>query len=332
MKLGVGLITCQRRPGDDRTYEEIYEEAITYAQSAEEAGLDSVWVSEHHFSDDGYLPGVFPTLGAIAKATDAIEIGSCIALAPLYNPVRLAEDAATVSLLSGGRMTLGLGAGYYDEEFERLGVPKTERGDRVEDAIRICRGAWSDGPIEYDSPFYDTPSDTVVTPKPTTEPSIFIGAYAKPAIRRAGRLGDGWCATSRLSQEGLKARVEDIEQVRREVGADGDFTNYILVQGFVGDSEEQAWQTVRDSLVHMEEQYAEFRTGEPVEYGREEIEQVRENAVLGSPEQVCEELEAYRDTLGDDCHVIFRSYQLGVGTEEMRRSHELLGDEVRPAL
>lgn len=332
MELGTGLITCQRRPDDGRSYEEIYDEAITFSRAAENAGLDSVWVSEHHFSDDGYMPGVMPTLGAIAEATERVEIGTCIALAPFYDPIRIAEDAATLSLLSNGRMTLGLGVGYNEDEFDRFGVPKSERAARIEDVIRVCRGAWSEGPLEYDSEFHAAPPDTVVTPAPTTEPSVLVGAYAQPAVRRAARMGDGWCATSRLSQDDLDARVSDIERVRRDEGIDGDFTNYVLVNGFVADSEDEAWETVRDSFVHIEEQYAEFRTGEPVELGQEEIQSYKDNGIFGTPAQVCERLERYRESLGDDCHVIFRSYHLNIGTDEMVRCLERIGDEVIPAL
>src|SRR6056297_3040083 len=124
MHLGTGLFTCQERPDDDRTTTEIYDEMLDLAGVAEEAGLDSVWVSEHHFQPDDYLSGVTPSLGALAAVTDSIEIGPCIALAPLYDSVRLAEDVATIDQLADGRATLGLAIGSNPREFEEFGVPE----------------------------------------------------------------------------------------------------------------------------------------------------------------------------------------------------------------
>ena len=95
MELGTGLFTCQRRPDDDRSTADIYDEMLELGRVIDDAGLDSIWVSEHHFLADEYLSGVTPALGALAAVTEDIELGPCIALAPLYDAVRLAEDIAT---------------------------------------------------------------------------------------------------------------------------------------------------------------------------------------------------------------------------------------------
>ena len=165
MKIGTGLFTCQRRPHDARSGAEIYDEMLTLAGAIEESGLDSAWVSEHHFLDDGYLSATMPALGALAASTAEIEIGSCIALAPLYDAVRLAEDAATVDLVSGGRLTLGLAIGSNPREFDAFGIPEEQRVERLTDAVEVLRGAWSPGPLEYDPRFHDA-SPEVTWPNP----------------------------------------------------------------------------------------------------------------------------------------------------------------------
>ncbi|WP_135365848.1 LLM class flavin-dependent oxidoreductase [Halosimplex halophilum] len=331
MDLGTGLFTCQRRPDDDRSYEAIYDELLELGAAIDDAGLASAWVSEHHFADDGYLSGTMPALGALAAATDDATVGTCIALAPLYDAVRLAEDAATVDLLSNGRLALGLSIGYRDTEFENFGVPTDERVPRTEEAVALLRGAWSEGPVGVDPEFHDIDPETTVTPDPAGDPPIFLGGAAKPAVRRAARIGDGWCAPSSLSLEGVEKRVEDIRRVRDEEGLDGDFQVYVLAHGFVGDSREAAWEAMRDGYYYLQRRYAEWYEGEAIdELPAERRAELRDDAVFGTPDDVVAELERYREALGDDVHVILRTYYPGIGTDAMVDCIERLGEEVAP--
>ncbi|WP_049921290.1 LLM class flavin-dependent oxidoreductase [Halopiger djelfimassiliensis] len=334
MQLGTGLFTAQRRPGDDREASELYDELLSLTREIEAAGLDSAWVSEHHFAEDDYLSGTMPTLGAMAAETERLEIGSCVALGPLYDPIRLAEDAATVDLLADGRLTLGLAIGSNPREFDAFGVPQDQRADRLADLVPFLRGAWSEGTLGYESAFHDVPDDVTVTPKPDdgTVP-IMLGGGAKPAVRRAARTADAWCAPSSLSVEGVRKRVEDIRNVRESDGLDDDFTIYVLQHGWVGDSREAAWATMRDGYFYIQRRYEEIFSGEPVdELDDERKRELKEQAVFGTPSQVVDELETYREALGDDVHFILRTYHPGVGTEEMIDCVHRLGDEVAPEL
>ncbi|MFC7205345.1 LLM class flavin-dependent oxidoreductase [Haloferax namakaokahaiae] len=331
MDIGTGLFTCQRRPDDDRSMADIYDEMLTLGRAIDEAGLASAWVSEHHFLDDGYLSATMPALGALAAVTEDIEIGSCIALGPLYNPIRLAEDAATVDLLADGRLTLGLAIGSNPREFEAFGVPRDERVERLADMVDLLRESWSDGAIRHESPFHEGATGVNVTPKPASEIPIMLGGGAKPAVRRAARTADAWCAPSSLSVVGVKKRVEDIRSVREADGLDDDFTIYVLQHGFVGDSKEDAWETMRDGYLYLQRRYAEIFSGESVsELSDERVAELREQAIYGTPEDVIEGLERYRAALGDDIHFIFRTYHPGVGTDEQLACIERLGDDVVP--
>jgi alkanesulfonate monooxygenase SsuD/methylene tetrahydromethanopterin reductase-like flavin-dependent oxidoreductase (luciferase family) len=331
MQLGTGLFTCQQRPDDDRSTSEIYDEMLELGRAIDDAGLDSAWVSEHHFLEDGYLSGVTPALGALAAVTDDVEIGPCIALAPLYDAVRLAEDVATVDQIAGGRATLGLAIGSNVDEFDAFGVPEAERTDRLEDAVRTVRAAWSEGPLDYQPEFHDVSPDVTVTPKPASDVPVMLGGAARPAVRRAARIGDAWCAPSALSVEGVRKRIADIESVRQEEGIDGDFEAYVIRHGFVGDSREDAWEKMRDGYFYIQRRYQEIFSGESVpELAAERKRELRDQAIFGTPEQVLDDLDAYREALGDDVHVIFRTYHPGIGTERMCECVHRLGDEVHP--
>ncbi|RDZ61987.1 LLM class flavin-dependent oxidoreductase [Haloferax sp. Atlit-12N] len=333
MKLGTGLFTCQRRPDDDRPMADLYDEMLTLGCAIDDAGLDSAWVSEHHFMPDGYLSGTMPALGALAAATESVELGTCIALAPLYDPLRLAEDAATVDLISGGRTTLGLAIGSNPREFDAFGVPRDERVDRLADTVSLLRDAWSDGPIAHESPFHEGSTGVDVTPKPAHDVPLMLGGAAKPAVRRAARTADAWCAPSSLSLNGLRKRVEDIRSVREAEGLDGEFTIYVLQHGFVGDSKAEAWDAMRDGYLYLQRRYAEIFSGDEVpELSDERRAELKAQAIFGTPDDVVAELDRYRDALGDDIHFIFRTYHPGIGTDRMVECVRRLGDEVCPRL
>jgi alkanesulfonate monooxygenase SsuD/methylene tetrahydromethanopterin reductase-like flavin-dependent oxidoreductase (luciferase family) len=334
MKLGTGLFTAQQRPDDGRTGSEIYDEMLTVSEAIESAGLDSAWVSEHHFMDDDYLSGTMPSLGAMAAATDDIEIGTCIALGPLYDPIRLAEDAATVDLLADDRLTLGLAIGSNPREFDAFGVPTEERAERLADLVSFLNNAWSEDELGYDSAFHDVPADVSITPKPVdNEVPLMLGGAAKPAVRRAARTAEAWCAPSSLSVGGVKKRVEDIHKVRDQEDVDGDFTTYVLQHGWVGDSEEAAWETMKDGYFYIQRRYEEIFSGESVdELDAERKQELKDQAIFGTPEQVTEQLETYEEALDGDVHFIFRTYHPGVGTDAMTECIHRLGDDVAPEL
>src|SRR5437867_3827493 len=123
VQIGVGLFTAQVPPGSNRTFTQEYREILDMVRLAETLGFDSAWVSEHHGSGDGYMPSLLPTLAALAAATDRIRLGTGILLTPFHHPLRLAEDAATVDLISAGRPNPGRRGGQ-----DARGLP--DRGGR----------------------------------------------------------------------------------------------------------------------------------------------------------------------------------------------------------
>jgi alkanesulfonate monooxygenase SsuD/methylene tetrahydromethanopterin reductase-like flavin-dependent oxidoreductase (luciferase family) len=329
MKLGIGLFSAQRRPDDDRPWGDLYDEMTRLVEATEAAGLYSVWVSEHHFADDGYLPSLLPTLGTFAGRTDEVEIGTWVALAPFYNAVRLAEDATVVDLLADGRLTLGLSLGYRDREFEWFGVPKDERPERLVEAVELLRRSWSPGSLDYDPKFHTVSPDTVVTPEPDLAPPILLGGVSKPAVRRAARLGDAWGAPVALSLDDVKTRWRDIQQVRDEEGRDDDFDVYAAQYAFLGDSREDAWERMKEGCLYTQRTYDGWEAGEDLdELSAERQAEIRENAIFGTPAQVADRLADYREVLGDDGHVILRVDHPGVDLEAEIECIERLGDEV----
>ncbi len=332
MKLGTGLYTGQNVSPDDDGWGTVYNDMQTLVRTTEDAGLDSAWVSEHHFADDGYMPSLLPTLANFASETTDIELGTAVLLAPLHDPVRIAEDAATVSLLSDGRLSLGVANGYRDLEFDAFGVSKRNRGLLTEETIHLARNAWTDGPLAYEPRFHSVSPERDVTPKPEMQPGILLGGVSKAAVRRAAILGDGWIAPERLSLPEIEKRVRYIQRVRAAEKRESDFTIYILQYTFTGPTEEEAWNEIHDSLLHVERKYNEWGSGDPdAELSQDHMRHVRDHGMFGPPSEITEQLSEYEETIEPDVHMILRTYFPGINVDSLRACVEQLGDEVAPA-
>jgi len=338
-ELGFGLITCQRPPGDARTDEALYADALDVAALAERLGFDSVWVSEHHFVDDGYMPSLLPVAAAIAARTERVRIGTALLLAPLHDPVRLAEDAATVDLLSGGRFTLGLGLGWREEEFEGLGIPLRARRRRLEDSIAVLRQSWSDG-VVTGTPSAPHPG-MAVTPKPPRAggPPIWIGGFAEPAVRRAGAIADGFMGSD-VTPAGLAEAVAWAREELERRGRDPDTFEWSVHLPTFPWHGEDAWERVRDHCWYVGWKYddmedARGRTGPPpaappIPAAREA--ELRESTLMGPPERVAERIAALRDAAGGRLHYIARLYWPGMDPGVRDESMRIFAEEVAPLL
>jgi probable F420-dependent oxidoreductase len=193
-KIRFGLWYDFRNPVQWRqSYDRLYGEILEQISWCEDNGFDDVWLSEHHFIEDGYLPSILPVAAAIAARTKRIRIASGVLLMPFHNPVRLAEDIAVVDVISGGRLELGVGVGFKHEEFEGFGVPFKERGARTNQSLEIIRRLLSGETITFKSEFFDL-NKVKVTPEPIQKPHppIWLGGFTSAALRRAARYGDGF--------------------------------------------------------------------------------------------------------------------------------------------
>lgn len=337
LKIGVGLFTGQIPKGAARTFHHEYRDAIELARATEEAGLDSAWVSEHHFAEDGYLPSLLPLLAAFAAVTERIELGTGVVLAPFHDPIRLAEDFAVVDQIAGGRTICGLGIGWREEEFRRFNIEIPSRTRRLTEIAEILRLAWDRERFDFSGRHYSY-RGVSVTPKPARIPPILVGGFVDEAIRRAGRIGDGYIS-SRGSPERVREAFALTAEERRRAGHEGPPLVGVLQNAFVTEDPAEDWPMVRAGVGHQLGVYAGWRKGtdvpgKPLEVLPPDEETIRSTTAYGTPEEVVDRLRDLVDALAEypASHLVLRMHYPGMGAAPAARAIKLLGREVAPAL
>ena len=320
-----------RNPAEGRMpWRELYIGLLDQAVLAEQIGFDSIWVSEHHFTEDGYLPSLAPMLAVLSQRTSRVKLGTAVLLAPLHHPLRLAEDMALVDQLSGGRLELGIAPGYRPEEFEVLGVPKRQRGRRTDETIELLQLAWKGARFSYHSEHFNF-DDVIVAPAPYTEggPPLWIGGNSSFSAARAAKYGCGF-----MSDSGAGIDIYD-EYKSRYQGASGPrvATNRVL---FAASSHEKAWELAGESLLYQFNCYRKwFADAEDADTHGGLVTDYRELSAahyfVGTPDEIVEAIVAAEREFGFE-ELIFWARPPGMRLEVSTRSLELIAKEVLPAV
>lgn len=337
MKVGVGLFTGQVPAGSGRTFTQEYRDYLDLVRLAEEEGLDSAWVSEHHFAADGYLPSLVPLLAAFAAVTERIELGTGVVLAPFHDPIRLAEDFAVVDQLSGGRTICGLGIGWRDEEFRAFGLDVSTRTRRLREMTEVLRKAWAPGRFSYQGRHYSY-EDVDVTPKPARVPPILIGGFVDDAIRRAGRIGDGFIS-SRANPGRVAESFEMVVEERAKAGLEGPPIVGLLQNAYVTEDPDGDWPMVRAGIAHQLGVYGGWRAGTDVPGKDLEVlppgdDIIKHTTAYGTPDDVVSYLSPLTEVLGryPESHLVLRLHYPGMDAAPAARAIELLARDVAPRL
>ena len=340
VRIGLGLFTGQIPPGSERTFAEEYRDIVQLSRLADTLGFDSVWVSEHHGSSDGYLPSLLPVLAGIATATERVLLGTGVILAPFHHPLRLAEDAAVIDQLSDGRLILGLGLGWREEEFRMFGVPFAERVRRSNETVDILRKAWTGDRFSHEGKVFAF-DKVKVTPPPAREegPPIYLGGMVESSIRRAGRIGDGYIR-SRGGLDSAREALAWAEEGAREGGKRPGELGFALLQNAFVWEDGDAWPVVRDGAAHQLGVYAAWRGGadtpdhDSLELPPMDEESLRGLTPAGDRHEVIRALRPLVDAFADrkEFHLVVRLHYPGMDFTTASRAVELFGEEVLPAL
>jgi alkanesulfonate monooxygenase SsuD/methylene tetrahydromethanopterin reductase-like flavin-dependent oxidoreductase (luciferase family) len=317
----------QRLPLGD--YARFYAECLEEIAEGERLGFTGVWLSEHHFVDDGYLPSPLVVAAAIAARTRTMTIGTNVLLLPMHHPLRVAEDAAVVDLISGGRFVLGVGQGYVQHEFETLGFERKYRPSLFEEGIGVIRQALGEGRTAYEGRRWSF-EDLPFGPRPEGKLPVYIGAFADPAIDRAARLADGFLASTGGGAFGETYRK--VQAALERHGRDGEEFPYVASGvAFVHKDAGRAREIVGPAIVYQRTRYAEWGTDrdEPSPEPLREEDLPWERYLVGTPEEVAEALIGLHEEAPYD-HLCFWGRLPGVTHEQALANMRLFASEVAP--
>jgi probable F420-dependent oxidoreductase len=210
---------------------------VRIAQRAEVLGYHSLWTFQRLLSPvDGawgeYYRSVHDPLiplAFLAGQTRVIRLGVAVLNMPFFSPVLLAKQLASLDDVSGGRLAVGLGNGWSDEEFAAVGVSKRDLGKRADEFLTVVKKAWTAPEVAHDGRFYRVPPMSV-EPKPAQRPHppIYLGAKSRPALRRAGRLCDGWVSSSQSDPAGVSEAIDVVRESAAQAGRDPAAMRFVV--------------------------------------------------------------------------------------------------------
>ena len=319
MKLGL-YVDMRNAPGSRKPWSSHYGRWLERIEEADRLGCSAVWLTEHHFFDDGYLPQVWTMAAAVAARTRTIRIGSAVALLPLHSAIEQAEQIALVDVISNGRVEPGFGVGYRRPEYKAFDGDFKRRYGEFRTRIQAMRALWGEAPG----------AERTVTPPPIQRRIPMWAGFGGPqGARLAGELGLGLQSLDRALLEpyrdGLRAAGHADSAARMAGG----------LELFLTDDPERTWAEIAPFVTYRWESYNRYmfegtrREGEAQQHF--DTASLRERFLLGTPEQVAKAIRARTAGLPATDVYTWADYS-GLSDEAIDRHIHLLVTELAPLL
>ena len=322
---------------DDQTPAERYSDTISQAQLADQLGFDSVWLAEVHFNPRfSVLPAPLLLGSAIAQTTKQLKIATAVNLMPLHHPVRLAEEFATLDVISCGRAILGTGRGAMLRQYQGYGVDVDEGRDRFVEGLDMVLGAWTSDELNYHGKYHQV-SGVRVVPKPyqLPHPPVYIASNSTDTFPLVGELGHNiLIAPIVVTLDGAR---EGLDEYRRQLQVHGhdpgdkrvNVNVLVHTTQHEGGSSVQGYESsVRNYLSNLQTNRSRVVTGRVRDMSYEHVS--TELAAIGSPERVIDKLESIIEYLGADEIMCWFATGGLLPNEDVHASMRLFAEEVMP--
>ena len=321
---------------------EAFEQGFQQVDAAERWGLDVFWLAEiHQQARRSVLSAPMNVAGQIAARTKRIKIGTAVHVLPLTHPLRLAEETATVDVVSRGRFILGAGRSGNPRGYAAYGVPYSESRERFFDTLDILKKAWTQESFSHDGKFFSfDEARAVPRPYQKPHPPIRIAGASEDTFPHLGKLGYPLFVSVRsASLSGLAPDLKAYRQAYVEAGHPGHGEVYLRLSMHVGDNDKQAIEEGEPSIMAGYRSLITRLEGSPNVRRRAELEEIRtvsyetvlrDKVVVGGPERVTDRLKQLEDELGIDGILFELNFGAAIPAEMMMRSLQLICEKVMP--
>src|SRR5215472_3548278 len=299
-------------------------EMVTQVRAARDSGFSSLWFPHHWLTHPMQMLQITPIMGFVAAHAQGMTIGPNILILPPLNPVHVAEESATLDVLTGGNYVLGVGLGYRQTEFDAFGISLGERAPRFNESIALMRRLWTEDRVSHKGRFY-TVDDAGIGAKPVRSggPPIYIAGQADVSVRRAARIGDAGLIVNTSGLGKVSSLMQTYRAALKEYGRTPmEFP--ITAECYVGARHATAHEECRGTLEYKYKAYAAWGLPNSATQGSFE-EFARDRFIIGDKGSVKEEIERYRELLGVD-HFIMRCQWPGLPREQVLSSIRRLGE------
>ncbi|WP_436700585.1 LLM class flavin-dependent oxidoreductase [Nocardioides sp. BYT-33-1] len=300
-----------------------------------DTGYDAIWLGQHFLSHPEQYLQTTPLLARLAAEAGEMNVGTNLLLLPMLNPVDVAEQYATMDVITGGRLILGVGLGYRAEEFAAMQLDKKDRVGRLVEGVEILKRLWTEDHVSFQGRHF-TLDDVSIAPKPLQRPrpQIWFGATADKAIERAATHADAWIATSMTEWGEMKRQVDLYHRARADAGLAREVRFAKCVELYVGDDKESALREAEPFIGAKYKAYYSWGMGDnvPGESGANisDFGDLTKNRfIVGGPEDVIEDCLHHRDVLGVTDLIVRLNFP-GMPKELVHRNIERFATEVIP--
>jgi len=310
-----------------------YREALEEVTHAEDLGFDSVWMEEHHSVANHYWPSPFTVLAGFATRTSRVTLGTDIAVAAFYHPVRLAEDVALLDVMSNGRAVLGIAIGYKPDEFALYGVDLAKRGARFEEQLAIVKSLWTQDHVSFEGTYYKVEGRLEPKPITTPHPPLWIGGWGELTLRRAASLGDNWIPgpTADLKRllAGKQQFLANLRAAGRAAPTEWPLTRDVIIAETDARARELAEEHI---MVAYRREYAGGWRHPFIDASiATDLQKLMEDRfIIGGPDECVRQIRRYVEQYGMT-HLICRTFFPGMPHAHIMRELDLVAREVMPA-
>jgi probable F420-dependent oxidoreductase len=311
-----------------------YREALEEVLRGEDLGFDSIWMEEHHSVVNHYWPSPLTVLAGFATRTAKVTLGTDILVAPFYHPVRLAEDAALLDIMSNGRFVLGVAIGYKPDEFALYGADLEKRGARFVEQLTIMQALWTQDSVSFRGKYFTV--EGKLEPKPITKPHppVWIGGWGELTLKRAATFGDNWIPGPTADLARLVNGKRQFLQNLAAAGRTAPITEWPLTRDvIIADTDKEARELAEQHImVSYRKEYAGGWRHPFIDasIATDLDALMRDRFLIGGPGQVVRALRPFVEEYGMT-HLICRLFFPGMPHRHILRELELLSREVMPA-